>query len=150
MLMPISEYVSLPIKLQKAEQNWRNLFVSFYWTHYFLYTVWSLKYKIPFITENIHAFNYHNVCNFFRNTLFCGLLVRWLMVKNDFLWKLTLLLSSWVGNETNWSTTHNELFCVTLLQQSHIASIPFLITTLKILMAVRVYLNNLQPSDYLA
>jgi len=80
-LMRNSEYISLPITLQKGEQNWTNSSVSFYWCHYFLYDVWSLQYKIWFMTENIHALITIMLCKFSRNTLFWGLLVRWLIFK---------------------------------------------------------------------
>jgi hypothetical protein len=52
MLMPISENISLLIKLQKLEQIWTKYSVSFYWFHYFLW-----EYKISFVTENINEFN---------------------------------------------------------------------------------------------
>ena len=40
-----------------------------------------MKYKIPFMTENITHLITIMLCNFFRNTLFWGLFVRRLTVK---------------------------------------------------------------------
>ena len=86
------------------------------------------------------------LCNFFRNTLFYRLLVRWRIVKKYLPVEADAASVFMCGNETNWWTTQNELFCVTLLQHSQAAAISILITTLEILMAVLVYLNNLQHS----
>ena len=82
MLMPISENISLIIKLQNEEQNWTKSSVSFYRFHYFLSAVWSLKYKISSMTENIRAFNYYNSLQLLPKKFWFGeFKVGWLIVK---------------------------------------------------------------------
>jgi len=112
-LLPISEYISLLIKLHRWEQNWTKSSVGFYRCHYFLYDVWSLKYKIWFMTENIHAFNYYNALQLLPKKLYFGHILFFdLYLKNYFLWNFTLLLKSCVRNQINrWKTPEWAILC---------------------------------------
>ena len=117
MLLPISENISLLIKLHRGEQNGTKFSVSFYRCHNFLYDVWSLKYKISIMTENIYVIFYYNALQLLPKNCFGHILFLHLYFKNNFLWKLTVLLSSCVGNQTSWWTTQMS-YSVSLYSKS--------------------------------
>ena len=143
--MPISENISLLIKLQKGEHNWTNFCKLLSIP---LFPLRSMVFEVQ-ISHSCLKIYTHLITimlwNYVRKIVFCEI-YGWLTYSYNmaFWWKLTLLLLTSVGNQTisNCWTTHKDILCITLFKKSQAAAISTLITTLDILMAVRVYLNT--------
>ena len=143
--MSISENISLLIRLQKGEQNGTNFFkllsISLFPLRSMVFEVQNSHSCLKIYTHLIAIM----LWNYVRKIVFCEM-YGWLTYSYNmsFCGDLTMLLYTCVGNQTTstcW-TTHNDLFCITLLKTSQAAAISTLFTTLDIPMSVRVYLNT--------